>query len=711
MAAGDQHSGTLTYTHRAAQQDAQQAMGNDLINALIELVTNADDSYERMGAKGLNDIRIKVDRGARAITVEDDGEGMSRDDLERRLTTIGGSTSEFGVHAGVRGFFGRGAKDVPIFGTTTWSSVRDGKRAKLTIKLHERDKADWKDGEDWKSRDLGPAPEGEHGTEVAIYPRTDVSIPRHPNLLERLGRHFALRPILLDRHRNLTLSDGTSTQRVSFEQPRGRKNLGESEVELEGFDGVTAIIRLFELEDSAADSFPREYYRYSLLVRSARAAYEIWPGGRFSRHPRATFLQRLYGEVEIPALNQLMRDRDKAGLPPIVTRGRRGLERGSGHEFAAALDGAIESIVAPQIERMQREARLSTVDATTPESRKMLDQLAAELAKYVKEQTDDELTGPGGTEPRVPLGLSFIPPVVLAAPEQEARLVVRYKPPMMGPDEVTANVSRQDDDGGHQAGPLPLKARYDYYSRTIRIPGRADGALTRLDAKFDDLSADAAIHWRDRPGPVVDEVRFDSTRYGVRQGGRRNAKLLAPFTALNGDLDQKPKVSLDTRGIAYELGHGFIESPDGQYAIFEIALLGNERGAEGTLTATLGPRSASVPVSVTSGGLAGLKIIYEDGVEGEPNRAWYEADQNLLKINALHPDVKRFLGPKEEMWPGQSTPEFRTLLRELVCHTMVSYAVSRTAEAGLEPAEVLGRYEIEVRELVRRTRVLLVADI
>lgn len=705
MATGDRHRGTLTYTHRAALQDAQQAMGNDLINALIELVTNADDSYERMGVKGLNDIRIGVDRGTRTITVEDDGEGMSRDDLESRLTTIGGSTSEFGVHAGVRGFFGRGAKDVPIFGATTWSSIRGGERATLTIRLHDRSEAAW------ESQDRGSSSEEEHGTEVTIHLRSDVSIPRHSNLLERLGRHFALRPILLDRHRNVTLSDGSLTQRVVFEQPRGRKNLGDSEVELEGFNGITAIVRLFELEDSAADTLSREYYRYSFLVRSGRAAYEIWPGGRFARHPHATFLQRLYGEVEIPALNNLMRERDQAGLPPIVTRGRRGLERGSNHEFAAALDDAIESVIAPQIERMQREARLSTVDATSPESRKMLDQLAAELAKYVKEQTDDEFTGSGRTEPHVPLGLSFIPPVVIVAPEQEARLVVRYKPPMMGSSEITANVSQQDDGGVRKTGLVPLKARYDYYSRTIRIPGRADGSLTQLDAELEDLSADAAIRWRDRPGPVVDEVRFDNTRYGVRQGGRRNAKLLAPFSALNGNLDQKPKVSLDTRGIAFELGQEFIESPDGQYAIFEIALLGNERGAEGTLTAALGPHSAAVPVSVTSGGLAGLKIIYEDGVEGEPNRAWYEADQNLLKINALHPDVKNFLGPKEEMWPGQSTPEFRTLLRELVCHTMVSYAVSRTADSTLEPAEVLGRYEIEVQGLIRRTRSLLVADI
>jgi len=37
--------GTLVYTERAFEQDADQAMGADIVRALVELITNADDAY------------------------------------------------------------------------------------------------------------------------------------------------------------------------------------------------------------------------------------------------------------------------------------------------------------------------------------------------------------------------------------------------------------------------------------------------------------------------------------------------------------------------------------------------------------------------------------------------------------------------------------------------------------------------------------------
>ena len=38
--------GRLIYTHRGFQQDAEEAMKGDVIRALIELITNADDAYD-----------------------------------------------------------------------------------------------------------------------------------------------------------------------------------------------------------------------------------------------------------------------------------------------------------------------------------------------------------------------------------------------------------------------------------------------------------------------------------------------------------------------------------------------------------------------------------------------------------------------------------------------------------------------------------------
>ena len=38
-------SGKIVYTERAFEQDADLAMGNDIVRALVELITNADDAY------------------------------------------------------------------------------------------------------------------------------------------------------------------------------------------------------------------------------------------------------------------------------------------------------------------------------------------------------------------------------------------------------------------------------------------------------------------------------------------------------------------------------------------------------------------------------------------------------------------------------------------------------------------------------------------
>ena len=48
-------AGKVQYTGRAFEQDASQAMGGDIVRALVELITNADDAY------GANDGEINVE--------------------------------------------------------------------------------------------------------------------------------------------------------------------------------------------------------------------------------------------------------------------------------------------------------------------------------------------------------------------------------------------------------------------------------------------------------------------------------------------------------------------------------------------------------------------------------------------------------------------------------------------------------------------------
>ena len=47
----DKDQGKLVYTTRGFLQDAQDAMRGDILRALIELITNADDAYNGKGGE------------------------------------------------------------------------------------------------------------------------------------------------------------------------------------------------------------------------------------------------------------------------------------------------------------------------------------------------------------------------------------------------------------------------------------------------------------------------------------------------------------------------------------------------------------------------------------------------------------------------------------------------------------------------------------
>ena len=110
-------SGQLEYTARARRQDSSQAMDNDLMNALVELLTNADDAYLR-NSDYTSPIFVACDK-ARLVVIDEAG-GLSFPDMLNCFTKEGVDTHTDGVTT--RGLFGRGAKDCAIFGSITFVS-------------------------------------------------------------------------------------------------------------------------------------------------------------------------------------------------------------------------------------------------------------------------------------------------------------------------------------------------------------------------------------------------------------------------------------------------------------------------------------------------------------------------------------------------------------------------------------------------------------
>ena len=105
---------------RKKRRDIKEALGNDIIRYIIELVLNSDDSYKRMeknGTKGIKLIYIELKRNFNPnnecfmITVTDNAEGMCHSDLNNIFRKYGDNNAG-GINFGVRGIFGQGASDV-----------------------------------------------------------------------------------------------------------------------------------------------------------------------------------------------------------------------------------------------------------------------------------------------------------------------------------------------------------------------------------------------------------------------------------------------------------------------------------------------------------------------------------------------------------------------------------------------------------------------
>lgn len=105
---------------RKKRRDMRNALGDDILRYITELLTNSDDSYKRLetdfpNKKNDNVIYISLEPERRndgyILSVTDHAEGMSKETLETKFGTYAGDNAN-GISSHARGIFGQGASDV-----------------------------------------------------------------------------------------------------------------------------------------------------------------------------------------------------------------------------------------------------------------------------------------------------------------------------------------------------------------------------------------------------------------------------------------------------------------------------------------------------------------------------------------------------------------------------------------------------------------------
>lgn len=716
MVAPQRKHGRITVEDRAWQQDAALAMGSDPIAAVIELVTNSDDSYQRLGNIKNGRILIDITRRRRpnptTLIVSDRAEGMTYTELEERLGGAGRETSGFGTSMPVRGMFGRGAKDISHFGPVRWETKRGGEHTAFDIPN--------KGGAslDYTIDPLGTVARRDHGTTVRLTIAHRFRVPRHDTLLARLPRHYALRPILHDREGRLVRlgqGEGRPTDKLVYQEPRGRPVESDLRVPIKGYPDCFASVSLWEADESLEDGEPWEYWRHSLLITSERSAHEIFHDSPLAREPNARYLGRLFGTADVPAINDLIREFEsvrRSGQEPsvqnpteLVRRDRRGLS--TEHPFVTALHATLDEVLRPHVERLREQSEHSQ-GGVAPNLRRRLDNVGRLLGRYLEEENQTELPGTGMEGDLPAPGLTLVPPRCIARPGKAARTLVRYRPTG---DTVYKSVEVLLDHGdtGMFTQTLELDARDGYWSKTLTVDGRDAGARTELLAVVGDDEASGTIEWEDREADEIEkieELQFERASYVIRDGSERKLRLLGPIDLATEDI--RPEVSIAGDPGITMTSSAFVFGAEARRncAVCTITVAGRVVGARARVTARVGTDEAKAALHVGSRGVSGLHIDFEDA---DPvYRSRLDHDDGTLWVNRAHPVVKRYLGAPTNDTSAQDSVHFRTMLAELLVAAVVRYQLQERYQEPVDASVVFTAYQQDLERLLTRVSSVLI---
>lgn len=402
----------LPINPRLIEQLAKTTIKN-LIDGLVELITNADDSYKRLENEGKNtkgEIEIFLNRKKGGICekliIKDYAEGMTQEYLEKKALVFAGDTSGYETTKTVRALFGRGLKETIIaLGEGRIITVKDKKQCSTSLWIDEKTKKSQYDNEQLKN--LVETNEN-NGTVVDISIQNEsIKIPEFDKFKEQLSKHLSLRDINSSSKRNIKLTfvdvkrgnKQISTQ-IKFSYPTGKK-IFEKEITLSNNEGK-ATVRIYESDNQLDFQKNNPLGLAGILVKTNGAILDNqYNQSQYSSDPAALYF---FGEIICYDLDDKIRKEEIGIINP--TRG--GLEWR--HDYCQMLSNTIDKILEPFISEKRKNLEKKPDKAVKETTNKMLKKLCNLLNELAKNELEGEFEPPPDTPPDIN-DLTIIPSI------------------------------------------------------------------------------------------------------------------------------------------------------------------------------------------------------------------------------------------------------------------------------------------------------------
>jgi hypothetical protein len=681
-------SGTIKYTERAFEQDADLAMGNDIMRALVELITNADDAY----GGGPGSIKILVDRLGQespSVSVSDTACGLSPEELKKCFSILGGQESGFQNGANVRGLFGRGAKDTAAFGTTTFQSIHNGTLGTFELSRNGKWELTHQPANDADYAELG-IDFGCSGLVATIcIEKNGVSLPVPARLVERIERHVQLRQINSEREVVVGEIQANKPRRTAialWTDPPGDV-LYDQTIQIPGYE-KTARLVLSKLA-IPAEGVVNDYSIHGIEVRGTKASYANTFFGE--NGPETSWI---HGFVIAPEIDHLLRmydspDGDNPSNPTrLIRRDRNGLS--SEHPYTTALSRAVLAVLSPILEDLKPKASKVGGGAKL---KKDLESASSALSALIRSDltTIDENEGSGGLNTTNASPIILIPPKLGVRVGQRRSLSVLIKNSLIEQSDqfsVSLNV-----EGVVQTGPLRELRQHANFAETsignLTIESLALGnAVITVAHVSTGESASGTIRVHDddavEPEPPV-TLQWSSPVMSVASGKQRTIELLAPIdVAPTGTL----KCEVSIVGDEVQLLDSQVElrlTADG-WLSGRCRISGGSEGSSAVIRARDGDHEAEGKIRVTRPSALdgiGVRIEIVDESRGRVRAQVRHSDSGqVIEVCAKHPALANLLGERnpDGSYAREEERNARLVLAEIVASVIADWLVNKEAQ-------------------------------
>ncbi len=491
----------LEASERAFQQLADQTIKKDPVRALVELITNCDDSYKKLEKFSIpNDGKITIkyfrSRNSGRFIITDHAEGMSSEKMDECVGMYGAETHGFIAGEGGRSFFGRGLKEAILsMGQGFVDSIHNNlyHKSSLNIKKYEREipieVADY-------LKDKIEIPS--HGTQVIlIADRSGIVLPQFETLKRALELHYALRDIMQSPKREVTLIElkqidldkieEKNRVKLSYVPPKGQRIILEK-ILLDKYNNAEVVLEVFKSDDVLTGREEVYLRQNGILVCSKGAIHE----STLFKYEGEQIAQNLYGRLTCDYIDNLLRSNE-----PVIRDSRDGMDWS--HEFNRTIrqfaEGELEKYITEEKKKLQNKEKPIGSEKIQRKFKKAVERLNSIAIAELK---DISKGGFGQKEGPMlpPNGFDFIPNYYHILVGEKATLSLKIN--KSNYNEKRNKVSFISDNPNIQilTKELELKPQADESIIKLHsyIEGKQIGAEGKITAISDNLKAEAIVH-------------------------------------------------------------------------------------------------------------------------------------------------------------------------------------------------------------------------